>query len=160
MCWQPCQNFKPDSDAQSFCFVNQLCNCYLIYRHRKPRRQNSSCKSRLARSLQGVVTRDFMHGPYDISHIASISPTGDDWCSCSCRKNKYHISPRQVSPSPWILTLIWPFLYGLWCLKNLYQVLRHMSPCVELWGAHLEALPNNFTALQHTYFLQSSQLLD
>lgn len=96
-----------------------------------------------------------MHRPHHIALTACFSQTGDDWCSCSCRKKKYHITPRQVSPSRWILTLILPFLYGLWRLKNLSQVLRQMSPCVELWGAHLEAKavvpPNRFTALQHTY---------
>lgn len=106
-----------------------------------------------------------MHRPHHIALTACFSQTGDDWCSCSCRKKKYHITPRQVSPSRWILTLILPFLYGLWRLKNLSQVLRQMSPCVELWGAHLEAKavvpPNSFTALQHTYiFLLSCELLD
>lgn len=67
MCWQPCQNVKLRTDAQTLCFVNQSYTCYLIYRHAMPQRQGWSCKRRLQGAYRQNLTRGFMH---DILHVS------------------------------------------------------------------------------------------
>lgn len=129
MCWQPCQNVKLRTDAQTLCFVNQSYTCYLIYRHAMPQRQGWSCKSRLQGAYRQTLTRGFMHGSHDILHVPPQLGMTD--APAHVEKKIYmcisQLHSGQVYPSYWLHHFY--IFYGLCCLRNSSQVLRHVSFC-------------------------------